>query len=52
MLTLTTFSERRIRHRNAPLTPTGRLRMVRLVRGGRLTFEAAEEDGELTPLET
>jgi transposase InsO family protein len=30
-----------VQHRNAPLTANGRLRMVRLVEGGGLTFEAA-----------
>jgi transposase InsO family protein len=38
---LTTFSEARMQHRNAPLTPTGRLRMVQLVEERGLTFEAA-----------
>jgi transposase InsO family protein len=38
---LTTFSEARMQHRNAPLTPTGRLRMVQLVEEEGLTFEAA-----------
>jgi transposase InsO family protein len=38
---LTTFSEARMQHRNAPLTPTGRLRMVELVEEEGLTFEAA-----------
>jgi transposase InsO family protein len=38
---LTTFSEARMQHRNALLTPNGRLRMVQLVEVHGLTFEAA-----------
>ena len=30
-----------MQHRNAPLTPTGQLRMVQLVEEQELTFEAA-----------
>jgi transposase InsO family protein len=41
VLTLTTFSEARMQHRNAPLTATGRLRMVQLVEQEGFTFEAA-----------
>ena len=41
MSKLTTLTEARMQHANAPLTPNGRLRMVRLVVEKGFTFEAA-----------